>query len=297
MAKNILAQLPDLSFRGIAVPCVSIQGGFSHDNAQHKFVFRDDELIESLGRRNITLSYGIPFHEELFKTPQPKLFTVVFPQFLEACRDRTTGILVDPVLGELPAKVTQFEYTADPNRLSGIDVHVEFVHAPAQDALPELDVEADDIEGSKAIAKNLDNQVGQVDWHQETPPEPFLDPFSAVSSVFDQVSTNIDKVARTMDNIAFKVNKMNDSIDRVADVRNWPVQRSGQRLKASAQRTKERVAGAGRPVRVFTTTMNINRGALAASLHNTLGELITLNPRVSQSPVVKARTQVRYYAA
>lgn len=294
---DVLKQLPHLSFRGIQVPCVSISGGFQHESADHKFQFRDEELIESLGRRNITLAYTVPFREDLFLTPQGQLFTVVFPQWLDACRDRSRGPLVDPILGEIPAKVTQFRYNVDPNKRDGIDVDVEFIHAPEQNSIAELDVTTDEVESTGKAFQALGQQAELVDWKQEPPPEPFVDPFSAIGGVFDQVSANIDKIARTADNMAFKLDKMNKSIDKVADVRNWPIQQSARRLMGSIQRSKERIGGRGRRTSIYQVPVDTQRGPLAANLGNTLGELITLNPRIAQTPVVQANTQVRYYAA
>lgn len=294
---DVLRQLPHLAWRGIEVPCVSIEGGFQHESADQKFQFRDEELIESLGRRNLTLAYQIPFREDLWLTPAPHLFTVVFPKFLDACLDRSRGTLLDPVLGELPAKVTQFRYRADPTRRDGVDVEVEFVKSPKQGELAELDVRADEIEGNKAAAKSLDQQAALVDWKQEPSPEATLDPLSAITSVFDQVSANIDKVARAFDNAAFKLDKMNRSIDRVANVRDWPVKRSVLRLSASLQRTREHVGSSGRAIKIHELAVDMQRGALATALNNSLGDLITLNPQIAQAPVVRAKTRVRYYAA
>ena len=101
---DILKSLQRASWREIEFPVMQVRDfGFQHDQAQHRYLFLDAQLIESLGRKNPTYKYIIPFREDIAKGPWANLFTQVYPDFLDACQDSSRGVLVDPAHGALPA--------------------------------------------------------------------------------------------------------------------------------------------------------------------------------------------------
>lgn len=161
---DVYKQLPRLSWRGIVVPVASRSATFSHDNVSHKFVYRDNELVEALGARNWTFSYTIPMREDIVRGPYLNLFTRTMPEFILACRDRTPGDLEDPVLGVFRARCTSLAGTSDVTRRDGDDLQVEFIHAPEIDDIDLLSGGAQDVRGAAEDARSLDDAVAAVDW-------------------------------------------------------------------------------------------------------------------------------------
>lgn len=291
---DVLSELPTLSFRGIEVPCTSIEGAFSHDAAQNKYVFRDEALIQSLGRKNITFRYEIPFRQGILKAPFKDLYLATFPEFLNACRDRTAGTLEDPVAGAFQAKVTQFSYTADPDMRDGVTVSAEFVHAPAESELDtSIAIIAPTLENATDLAGALDQEVAKVDWKQEPSPEPYTDPLSAVTGVSDQIGGIIDRTGAAFDNVAFKIDRMNDSLESLADIKNWSVWRGGKDLKNALGRTKDNLGGGARPIGIHFVQTDSGLADVRFATRNTVAELLKLNPRLGFE--IPANTYVRYF--
>ena len=133
---DILARLPKASWRGIVFPCSGREYGFRQEFARHRYVFRDDELIDSIGRENPGYTFQIPAREDLAKGPYANWFTVFYPRFLNACLDRTVGDLMDPVHGRRKCKCASLRETLDVGKRDGVDIMVEFVYAPDEEAMP-----------------------------------------------------------------------------------------------------------------------------------------------------------------
>jgi hypothetical protein len=131
MADSIIEQLPDASWRGILFPYTGTRTyGFQHEQTEHRIIFRDEELIESIGRTNPTFRFTIPFREGVRQYGWANLFTEVYPKFLAACLDRSAGMLVDSVHGEVRCKCASLTEELDVEKTDGVDVSAAFIYAP-----------------------------------------------------------------------------------------------------------------------------------------------------------------------
>lgn len=293
---DILKQLGRASWREIEFPVAGRDYGFRHEQARHKYIFRDNALIESLGRENPTYSYTIPFREDIARGPYRSLFVDVYPQFLEACLDRDQGVLEDPVHGAVPAKCVSLREVVDVNRRDGVDVEVEFVFAPSDFTATDLGAQIQTLEGARASAGAFDDTAERVDWEQEPPPEPVLDPFDVVSSIGNRAEASVGKVIAKLDDAAFRARKARDTIDRLKRPPVGPARNAAIRLWGAATSLKEEAGLREREVKdgvVGSTPITFM--ALAGSHNNSVRDFIRLNPLLYRHPIVPAKSRYRFY--
>jgi hypothetical protein len=292
---DALSRLPHFSWRGIAVPITGVRtASFAHENVQHKFVYRDGQLIETTGAQNWTFSYTFPMRQDIAKGPYRNLYAETLPKLIAACRDRSVGELMDPELGFFRAVPTSLTSELDVMRRDGTDLRVEFVHSP--------DVESVDYEfvddlysGASGDAGLLDEQIELVDWEQEDSPEPTADLFASIDGIGRQLEFAQNKLAANFDNIAYKLERIEGTVDRLENPNVWPLKRSSRRLRSAVIRAKQQGAD---PLRKVVTVTQRHAKALsevASENEMELGELLRLNPSLAKTPMVPAEALVRVF--
>lgn len=295
---DVLIQMQRPAWRFIEFPITGRNFGFQQELAKHRYIFRDQQLIESLGAENPTYRYTIPFREDLTKGPYVHLFTEVYPDFLAACLDRTRGILSDPVHGDVNCKCVSLSEELSPNKRDGLDVEVEFIVAPLEsDVLQDLGTQIKTLAGVTDDARRFDADVAKVDWQQETPPPATVSPLDFVSSVGNQLEVAGGKITSALADYSFRLEKTIDTIDRLKDPSLAPMRQQARRLQADVLKLEDRTDVTGtRPVKRITTATNQSLSALAAGLGMTVQEFARLNPQCMRSPFVKAGTTISSFA-
>jgi hypothetical protein len=300
---DVLSKLQPASFKGIGFPCSSLDFGFSQEQAEHKFIFRDEALIQKLGRKNKTWRLEIPFRENLFFLPgYEHLYSKTFPDFLVACQDGSPGELVTPDVGTVRAACVSFSYTIDPTKRDGVDVHVEFISAPLANDQG-LVANIPTVEAIAVQAKRLDTAVAATDFnppksHASVPqdrPTGFSDPFSAVTSAADQLSNSRRKSLARIDDTTYRINKMNDSLDRIGDPKNWLLKREANDLINALTRARAHSDSGGKRIRQAFIDRSTPVNVVASKYKMTLPDFYRLNPEFSTQPTVPANSIVRYY--
>lgn len=295
---DILKQLQRPSWREIEFPISTRDYGFAQEQAKHRYVFRDNQLIESLGRENPAWRYTIPFREDITVGGWEHLFVGVYPDFLAACQDRSRGVLTDPFHGSRPAKCVSLRELMDVNRRDGLDVEVEFIYAPAEtDFENNLGTGIRTLQGYASYARRFDNELAVIPWQQELPPEPVVSPLDAISAVGGQVLLVQGKVDGALADSAFRLEKSVQTIDRLNNPNLASTRTQARRLQAAALALEDRgdVTGA-KPLRRTKTAADITVAALAGKLGITLELLLRLNPALRRSPLVKANTEIKVTA-
>lgn len=286
-----LAKLQRAAWRSIEFPVSMSTFSFAQEQAQHRYIFRDDKLIESLGRENPTYSYTIPFREDIVKGPHRNLFTLVYPKFLAACLDRSRGSLVDPLHGHVPAKCVSLRETRDPNRRDGVDVEVEFIRAPPENALgapPEITIS---LEVAKTNGRRFDEQLKKVDWKQYEPPEPTMNPLDTVAAVGTQADLATGRTTAALADTSERLERAVETIDKLRNPELAPMRQQARRTQAAVVALEERTDPTGvHPVSRVRTTVDKSVSVVAHELGMTLSDLIKLNPALARSPLVPAGT-------
>ena len=306
---DVFRQLPHLSWRGVEYPLVDRRAGFQLDIARHTYVFRDNELIESLGTRNWTFDYTIPFREDLTVEPWATrgLYVTEFPAFLEACRDRTVGELFDPMLGPFNAKCAAVSIVTDINRRDGEDVAVTFVHSPEpEEAETGFDLVLSGIEGAKAQAALIGGEIARISDAQlkaaglldnEIPPDIGVDALDQISGLGAQALAQVGRVDAAFQKQAAKLEKIEGTLDKVNEALSSPAQapviRGARRLRDSSNRLTAKAMFPGQEILTTTVQEDTTVGALASSLGVDQAAIVILNP-VLPFPLIEAGSVVSY---
>jgi hypothetical protein len=283
--------LPPFEWRGYRYPITSRNVSFTHDGVRHTVQYRDNGFTEQLGAQPLTFSYTLPMREDIAVGQYKNLFTVGYAVLFESMRDRIRGVLVDPVLpGEWLCVPASFNDDMDLQKRDGTDVRVEFTYSPDDDA--------DDIalplslEGLISEAGALDAEVARQDWGQEPSPEPSIDPLDLPGSVVGQAEANVGKVAAWGEDTAYKLEKIEQAVDRSENPDFLPLKQAARRNRIAAKDIAKRAQDPSK--RVVAIVNNYARGlsVLAAEHQMTVAELIQLNPNLSRSMFVPAGISV-----
>lgn len=292
---DILKQLQRPSWRELEFPISGREYGFAQEQAKHRYIFRDNQLIESLGRENPTYRYTIPFREDITVGGWEHLFIGVYPDFLAACQDRSRGVLTDPLHGSLPGKCVSLRELLDVNKRDGIDVEAEFIHAPTEtDFSSNLGTVIRTLQGYASYARRFDNELAAIPWRQELPPEPVMNPLDAISAVGGQLLLVQGKVDGALADSAFRLEKSVQTLDRLQNPNFASTRTQARRLQGAAIDLEQRtdITGA-RPLARIQTAEDITVAALARKVGLSLEQLLSLNRWMSKSPMVKANSQVK----
>lgn len=305
---DILKQLHPASWRGIQFPVAARDFGFQQDHEDHRFIFRDEKLIESLGQENPTYRYTIPFREDIAKGPWKNLFVAVYPEFLAACLDRTNGILDDPVHGPVQCKVTSLQETVDVNRRDGVDVEVTFLTSPDEDfSRQELGTEIGTLQGAQGLSDYLSREATKLDPATQKAIADLnkgsengkLNPLDAATSALNQIEVAGNKVQASFGDVAFRAQKLDDSLARVRNPDTQPIRVAARQLQLTAIDLVRVAVGQkeakNKTVRIYLVPAPIGKLALAGKLHTSVQELMRMNPDIARSPIVQPGTQVAYF--
>lgn len=307
---DILAQLHDASWRGIAFPFTGQRDfGFQQDQEQHRFIFRDEKLIESLGAENPTYRYTIPFREDMFRGQWVNLYTKVYPQFLEACLDRSNGILDDSAHGPIQCKVASFQETLDVGKKDGVDVQVTFIVSPDEDFdRQEIGTLIGTVQGAQNLQNYFDRQALALDEDTKRRLRELnkgstngkVNPLDAATSAMNQIEVAGNKVQASFGDVAYRFQKFDDAFARLRDPTLQPMRTSARMLALTAM-DLQRVALRGtaernRKIAVYSVPSAIGKMALAGQLGMSVQDLIRMNPSIARSPSVQQGTQVAYFA-
>lgn len=294
---DVLLQLPRASWREIEFPVSNSEYGFQQEQAPHRYLFRDDKLIESIGRDNPTYRYTIPFREDITGGGWSHLFIGVYPDFLNACQDRSRGVLTDPVHSSIPAKCVSWRETRDVNRRDGLDVEVEFIFAPAENDFSSARGIAGlvrTLQGAKDFALRLDTEVAKVGFRQQLPPEPTINPLDLVSTFSDQVDVAGNQVTAAFGDSALRAERTATAIEKLKNPSLEPQRQRARRLREALLSIEDKTDPTGtKPLRRITNTTDRTVSAVAKLLGLTVQELVRLNPALRRTPLVKAGTELR----
>lgn len=296
---DILGQLQRASWRQIEFPVMGTRDfGFQHEQAEHRYLFIDVQLIESIGRKNPTYKYVIPFREDIAKGGWKNLYTVVYPDFLDACLDRTRDVLVDPAHGALPAKCVSLREMLDVGKRDGVTVEAEFIRAPREgDILEDPGATIRTLEGARDSAGAFDREITKIPFTQKVPPEPTISPLDAVSLVTNQAEVAVNKVTASIADAAFRIDKASASITSLRNATYQPALQQAARLRAALLNFEDTTDPTGvRPLRRITTRADMTISALAAKLGMSIQDLVRLNPILARTPLVRAGTDIRTFS-
>ncbi|HEY3494747.1 MAG TPA: DNA circularization N-terminal domain-containing protein [Polyangiaceae bacterium] len=300
-APTILQQLTDASWRGIKFPFSEREVGFLQEQAQHRFIFRDQQLIESIGRQNPTFRFRCPFFEGVRQQGWLNLFTSVYPSFFTACLDRSAGELVDPVHGTIRAKLASLSETLSGTRQDGVEVSADFIFAPedTEETLPsQFYLIAGSLQGLQASAVVFgaavndltDEQRKQIAaWNQDST-RGELNILQAGRAVLGSVQQYKDRTRAEIANATYQMEQARAELEQTVDPEFEPLRRDIGRMALAG---KNLVAvESDRPFRKVHVSNNIGRLAFATSNQVQIEVLLAMNPWLVDLATIPAGSKV-----
>lgn len=287
---DVLINLPRLKWRGITYPVIDRSISFLHENVDHRIQYRANDFPEPIGPHSFLFKYSIPMREDLARNIYGSLFNEGLPLLVRDMRNKEPGDLLDPVLGTYRCIPVSYTETTSVDKRDGTDVQVEFLHAPRiGDSDPELPPTILGVAVSVAESGMGDQDLAKRDWNQEPSPDGVTDILSAINGIGRQGLRQVDKLASQLDSLSLKMQKIEDTADAAENPQNWRIRESARRLHldiidAKNRLTEDPVA----KVKRLTVRVNTTLSSLASTVGMTLLELITLNPSLSRSPVIKS---------
>lgn len=282
--------LQTLSFRGLQLPFTSFDVGFSQDSANKKFTFKDEQLIQRLGRTNETFRYEIPFYNGL--KPFGNLFKDSFSDFYDACLSREPAQLIDPLRGSVRAVVATLQVHGDPSvSRSGCTVSVEFVKSPESleaDETPAPDIARTTQEANDAF-QGLDGIPASPEFTQ-----PLVNPLSLGTGVLQQVSLQRDKINASIERETARVDRLTLAVEDSTDPEKYDAKEKLLDYKKSLLELNTAVVQGGRNIQVALIRAPITIISLAKDLSLSTEEFLELNQELGTSVVLYPGTPYYY---
>jgi len=290
LAVNVIGDLPQLKWRGLAAPCESATYSGSHSQAERRYPYIDAAGHDWTGRDPYQFAH-VRLH--FLNTIKPgDWYPAQWNSFREALENGDSGALEHPDLGTVRARVVSWEVALTAQNRGGIVVDVSFVETvdnldervvylgpdvtptavaeAADDAMATLGVPYPDGTGSTSLLDGIKSIEGQL--------------FSATLSV----KGAINQMVGTVEGLIKTVNAINDHVAYLLYGHLITLWNALQQMGKSVVETQRATA-------VFRVVNDTTIDALGRELGNTVQELIGLNLSLVNRPNVPPGTNVRYY--
>lgn len=288
---DVLRLLPPFEWRGQIYPVTERDFDFRQENAPSSIQYRDGQFFESTGAQSPTFRYTIPMRQDIAIGTYKNLFTEALPILFAAMRDRTVGLLIDPIRGPFKCRPQVYGESLNLQMRDGIDVRVEMVHSP--DLVDEDEFHRPvSAQGLASDAGVLDEEIQQVDWKQEASPEPSADALDAINGVGAQLDANVGKFNAGLNAYAFKMEKIETTAKRLENPDGWQIARSARRNRAAALALTKRASDPQKRVVPVLTKYSKTISGVAAEEGMTIQELLRLNPGLATLGTVPPGTVV-----
>lgn len=297
--------LLECKWKGISFPIVGLTTELKQDLVEHKYPDRDGAHVESTGRAPLMVNAKALFYNNTSKGKgESWKFGILFPtgylEFLEVCKDRSTGELQHPILGTFDAKLVSMTTELDANRRDGVAVDLEWVETIKVETFDEDTIsvpttiisDAQELDDSLSSASKFPPDISS---NLTTPKTSFLDLIDGVKAFIDTATLIGMKALGAIDKVLYHINNLIFSINRINSVLLADLKGKCQALKASMQALRQNVNKKLGEIRFFIVPRDVTIGELASHLGNSIVDLIKLNPTIAAKPIISKLTPVKYY--
>lgn len=319
---DVLAELLELKWRDVSVPCTDFETNLEQDLVEHKWPDRDGAHVEATGRAPLVITATIPFRN--FVSPgkseswgrvgrdidgtveldqKELLYPTTFRKFFIAMATRSSGPLQHPEFGIIQCKPKSAHCKWLATRRDGCDVHATWV-----ESLDDTQREFEDILARKSpepladvASSDLDQQIDDFGVPLVTnDPDglagiSFSDQIQSITSAFDAATLVSAQYAGKIDHVLYRVQALQDRVERAADVTAWPLISSCERAKSALHDLKTLLLNSARNVSIYITPQDTTLASLTIETGGSIDDLLTLNPALVQTPFVERGTKVRFY--
>lgn len=288
---EMLHKLPQMSFRGITLPCVDREFEFGHERIPHHFVYRDGVTTEMMGIEGKVFNYTLPMRESIAVGGLKYLFSKVIFELQTAFENPDPGPLVDPRIGTVMVTPGVWREKTDPHKTDGVDVSLSFfeytaIGTKSEDSPPT-------ITGVYDSARALDAEVARTPWTVQQPsPQPTTDPLSAIAGVLEQVNATRERADAMVMSVSNRANDVEMAAEKLG-LAGEPARRAARKLRLDCERTANAPPRDKAGVLVGIAVDSPKTIAQMAAENNmTIAELIRSNTGLARSPIIPAGSRV-----
>lgn len=314
---DVLQDLQACSWKGISFPITMIQEAGSHDTPMHKKADRDGALVESTGLNPFQYSVNGVFINSVARGKNEKwqnLFPETFLKLKAAWKERSSGILVHPLFGEILCKAASWQVSLNADQRGGVFVDLVFIETTEESAVATTQSPN---AAAKSAALDLDAQMGFL----VPAPEFFLpegttsltDFVNQLTSVVDQASLIKQQALAKIDLVVANLNKISEKIDVAASVVTTDpvtqvktdlgrlgngvqnINQSSTKLSLALLDIRASILAENKSTQVYVTPSATTLFSIAVKFNNTIREIMDLNPGIASSIIIPRLVSINYY--
>lgn len=312
LESDIIAQLPDLIWRGLKAPTDIGGPEFRLRQAARAYPYVDGEGHEYTGREATPIPATLFFLDSLMDDPVGG-WNAWLPELL----DGRMGDLQHPLLGPLNARVVSFRPNIGARVRNGFAVEVTWVETIADPTTPTIFALVSDVEGGGlgAVASAADAAASELGiafpggvgpggalntaiLPRRPSGEPVLSLAEAIAVLEGAVfATEIAAQAFAMQLLGW-VGTMVEAAEALEDPRAWVGIELLQRVWLGVQQIADRLVRlTPRPTARRTLARDTTLERFAADVKNTISDVASLNPFALRAQIVPQGSTLTYYTA
>jgi len=288
---NIITALPQMKWRKLFSPpydMANVKGGW--DLSEGAFPYVDGKTHDNMGRKEVAFSFRFMF----LNTIQPEAFPELFTKWFDAVAvDATAGKLRHPFVGEVDARVLDWEIELTAQRTAGVIFNVNWT-----DSL----IDPDKNKAFKTIfvyaeqaAKAADAQMAElgIDY-------PTGERTTSLTDMLGQINGLLFSARLTLQGMVNQaigiVQRILDIVDNLPTHNKWSCKSNLQQLWGGLVKIGESASGKKiNETKISMTPRVMSVSEIATHVDNTVGEVIGLNPIVLGAPTVPKNTPISYF--
>jgi prophage DNA circulation protein len=299
---TLFEQLRPFKWRDVEFPVSQMGISLTQGQAPHRYYGRDGANIEATGRESLVFQATIPFRNGIVPGKAERwgiLYPTTFQAFLVAMANTSRGTLQHPELGDVQVKPHTCTVHWDANRRDGCEVEASWIET-VEDELDAVLINYDSpIKETELGALDLDAQY--EDLSKLVPSLPAYQPtiadfLNGIAAIGDQFSLIKQRGTGSVEALVYRLQTVQDSIERARSPLTWPATDAIERIKAAAVDVQKTILAKQKRISLFQVKAAATLASISILLPSTsLGDLMKLNPSLIASPIIAAGTVIRYY--
>ena len=291
---NAIAALPRLDWRnlGNAPPYGTLALSWTFSQSERRWMYVDGAGHNNTGREPFPLSARLYFCNGLDR--RDDLLSLWFQEWQPALLDGSPGDLLWPTLGPIRAVVRHVDANVDPTVRSGIIVNVSWSETVEDPEKPKAITEQEiDLLASAKAADVWLVDLG-VKYPDGTGSTSIFDLINQIQGAAFLLSTTIEgKLNAAIGTLSSLIK----TIDTLTNPAKWGASATLIALSNSLRTklAKTQAAASSRKRSSVTISQATTLAGFAASVKNSVGDVVELNARFITSAVIPAGTTLRYY--
>ncbi len=300
---DIFEQLLPCKWRDVEFPITHVKMSLAHDLVEHKYWGVDGARVEATGLAPMRFSVSIPWINGIVPGKNERwggLYPTDMRRFFAAFADKKTGFFQHPEFGLIPCKPERLEFELSGDHRGGMMCEASWVETLEDDNIANL-VGETPVQDIELAALDLD--ASHDDLTALIPEFPvfessFADFARGIQAITDFPTLLANTTGKKLDSFVYRVEQVEDSIDRSKSALTWQARNTTEHIKALADQFRQNILkSTARFVVEYRVPGDTTVAGLLAQLPDaTLGDVIKLNPDLMRSAIVSKGTIVRYYA-